>query len=121
MSDELLEAIPMLAVLVELFAVGWAFARRNVNGLVLVNALGAAGLIVVVAPELRAGLQFDDLLVLLQLAVLAFALATLATSASWIAHPGGRPLIVWTEFSVIAGLSVALLTVVLLLKMARLV
>jgi hypothetical protein len=108
MSDELIEALPMLAVLVELVAMGFAFARRNVRSVVLVNALGAATF------------QFDDVLVVLQFAVLAFALATLATSLTWVAHPGGRALAVWTEFSVLAGLSVAFLTVVLVLKLARL-
>jgi hypothetical protein len=120
MSDELIEALPMLAVLVELVAMGFAFARRNVRSVVLVNALGAATLIALVAPELRSGVQFDDVLVVLQFAVLAFALATLATSLTWVAHPGGRALAVWTEFSVLAGLSVAFLTVVLVLKLARL-
>jgi hypothetical protein len=120
MSDELLQTIPVLAVIVELIAIAWAFARRNMNGVVLVNALGAVALIALVVPELRAGVQFDDVLVLLQFAVLAFALATLATSLSWVAHQGGRALAVWTEFSVLAGLSVALLSVVLILKLARL-
>src|SRR5258708_7635126 len=120
MSDELIETLPMLAVLVEFVAMAFAFARRNVRSVVLVNALGAATLIALVAPELRAGVQFDDVLVLLQFAVLAFALATLATSLSWVAHRGGRALAVWTEFSVLAGLSVAFLTVVLILKLARL-
>ena len=120
MSDELLETLPMLAVLVELAAVAFAFARRNMRSVVLVNALGAAALIGLVGPELRAGVQFDDVLVVLQFAVLAFALATLATSLTWVAHPGGRALAVWTEFSVLAGLSVALLTVVLVIKLARL-
>jgi hypothetical protein len=119
MSDELIEALPMLAVLVELAAVVLAFARRNIKSVVLVNALGAAALIGIVAPELRSGVRFDEVLVILQFAVLGFALATLATSLSWVAHPGGRAVAIWTEFSVLAGLSVALLTVVLVLKLAR--
>jgi len=120
MSDELLETLPMLAILVELAAVILAFARRNIRSVVLVNALSATALIGLVAPELRSGVGFDDVLFILQFAVLAFALATLATSLSWVAHPGGRVLAVLTEFSVLAGLSVALLTVVLVLKLARL-
>jgi hypothetical protein len=120
MSDELIETIPMLALLLEVVAIAWAFARRNIKGVVIVNALGAAALIALVGPELGAGARFDDVLVVLQFAVLAFALATLATSLSWIAHPGRRAPAVWTEFSLLAGLSVALLTVVLVLKLARL-
>ncbi|WP_158813919.1 hypothetical protein [Methylocapsa sp. S129] len=121
MSDELLEAIPLLAVLIEAAALVWAFARRNVNGIVLVNALVAAGVILLIAPELTASVQFADVFLLLQLVVLAFALTTLTTSFSWLAHPVGRPLAVWAEFSIMVGLSAALLIVVLILRMAQLV
>jgi hypothetical protein len=120
MSNELLEAIPMFAVLAEAAALIWAFARKNVNGVVLVNALGAAGLLLLVIPHLGASIRFADIFLLLQLVMLAFALATLTTSFSYLAYPNFRPWVVWTEFSVMAGLSMAFLTFIFALRMARL-
>jgi hypothetical protein len=91
MSDELLEAIPTLAILVEAMALIWVFARRNVNGVVMVNALAAGALIFVIVPKLGASIQLGDFFLLMQLSVVAFALATLTTSLSWLAHrAGGR-------------------------------
>jgi len=116
MSDELLEAIPLLAVLAEAMALVWVFARRNVNGVVLVNALAAAALIFVIVPKLSASIQLGDFFLFMQLTVVAFALATLTTSLSWLAHRGGRTFVVWTEFSVIAGLSVALAGIIFFLR-----
>ena len=120
MSEELLEAIPLLAVLIEAAVFGWAFLRKNVGGIVLVNAIGAAGVIAFIAPELRMSLQFVDLFLLLQLAILAFALTTLTTSVSWFVHPVGRPLAVWTEFSILVGLSGMLAIFFAILQLARL-
>ena len=120
MSEELLEAIPLLAVLIEAAVFGWAFLRKNVSGIVLVNAIGAAGVIAFIAPELRMSLQFVDVFLLLQLAILAFALTTLTTSVSWFVHPIGRPLAVWTEFSILVGLSGMLAVFFAILQMARL-
>jgi hypothetical protein len=57
----------------------------------------------------------------MQLTLLAFALATLTTSVSWLARPVSRSLAVWTEFSLMTGLSVTLAAAVLLLKVAHLV
>jgi hypothetical protein len=120
MSEELLEMIPLLAVLIEAAAFGWAFVRRNVSGIVLVNAVGAAGVILLVAPELKISLQFVDVFLLLQLAILAFALTTLTTSLSWFVQPVGRPLAVWTEFSILVGLSIALAVFLAILRLAHL-
>jgi hypothetical protein len=118
MSDELLETIPALAVLIEAIALVWVFARRNVSGVVLINALGAAALILAIAPKLGASLQLADFFSILQLSVLVFALATLTTSLSWLAHRGGQTFAVWTEFSVMVGLSVALASLIFFLRAA---
>lgn len=120
MTDELLEALPMVAVATEAGALALAYVRKNVSGIVLVNALGAAGVMTFIVPELRVSIQFLDVFFLLQLTMLAFAVATLTTSLSWLAHPIKRSLAVWTEFSIIAGLSAALLLLVLVLRAAQL-
>jgi hypothetical protein len=121
MSDELLEMIPILAVLAEAMALVWVFVRKNMSGIVLVNALVAATVTLLVAPKLNASIGFADWLFLAQIVVMAFALATLATSVSWLAHPVEQPLMVWTEFSVMAGVSVAFVMVVVIVKVAQLV
>jgi hypothetical protein len=120
MSEELLETLPLLAVLIEAAVFGWAFLRKNVSGIVLVNAIGAAAVIAFIAPELRMSLQFVDVFLLLQLAIVAFALTTLTTSVSWLVHPVGRPLAVWAEFSILVGLSGMLAIFFAILQLARL-
>jgi len=120
MSDELLETLPLIAVLIEVAVFGWAFLRKNVSGVVLVNAIGAAAVIALIAPELKVSLQFVDVFFVLQVVIVAFALATLTTSFSWLIHPTGRSLAVWAEFSVLVGLSAALAIFFAVLQMARL-
>jgi hypothetical protein len=121
MTNDLVETIPLLAGLAEAGALIWAFARRNVNGVVLVNALGAAALLLLVVPHLGASIRFVDIFLLLQLMTLAFALATLMTSLSYVAYPVFRPWVVWTEFSVMAGLSAGFLAFIFALRIARLI
>jgi hypothetical protein len=120
MSDELLETLPLIAVLIEVAVFGWAFLRKNVSGVVLVNAIGAAAVIALIAPELKVSLQFVDVFFVLQVVIVAFALATLTTSFSWLIHPTGRSLAVWAEFSVLVGLSATLAIFFAVLQMARL-
>jgi hypothetical protein len=85
MSDELLETLPLVAVLIEVVVFGWAFLRKNVSGVVLVNAIGAAAVIALIAPELKVSLQFADVFLVLQVVILAFAHRLMA-------HPSDRPL-----------------------------
>jgi hypothetical protein len=120
MSEELLETLPLVAVLIEIAVFGWAFLRKNVSSIVVVNALLAAGVILFIVPELRISLQFADVFLVLQVAVIAFALTTVTTSVSWFVHPAGRSLAVWAEFSVLVGLSMALSVFFAVLQMARL-
>jgi hypothetical protein len=121
MSNEAFETIPLLAVLAEVAALVWALARRNAESLALVNALGAAGLTLIVGPKLGGSIEFADVLFLAQLAVLGFALTTLATSLSWLARPANRPWLVWAEFSVLSSLSLAVLAFIVAAKSARLI
>jgi hypothetical protein len=120
MSEEMLETLPLVAVLIEIAVFGWAFLRKNVNSIVVVNALLAAGVILFIAPELKISLQFVDVFLVLQVAIIAFALTTLTTSVSWFVHPAGRALAVWTEFSILVGLSMALAVFFAVLQVARL-
>jgi hypothetical protein len=116
MLDELLETLPMVAVLAELGALSWAFARKNIVSVVLVNSLAAAGLLLAVGPHLGVSFHFADVLLVLQVATVAFAMVTLATSVSWVAHPNRKPWMVWAEFAILAGLSGALLMLVVAFK-----
>jgi hypothetical protein len=119
MLDELIEAIPLVAVLAELGALTWAFTRKNIGSVVLVNSLAAAGLLLLIAPALSGSFYFADALLVLQVATVAFALTTLATSVSWVAHPARKPWLVWAEFSVLGGLSVGLLLLVVAFNTAH--
>lgn len=121
MSNEALQAIPMLALFAEAGAAIWAFARKDLKSIVLVNALAAAGVMLFIAPELSVSIKFVDVILLLQVALLTFALATLTTSLSWFAFPDSQPWLVWSEFSVVAGLSLAVLAFVSALGVARLI
>ncbi len=121
MSNETLAAIPLFAILAEAGAALWALARKDLHAIALVNALAAAGLMLLVVPELGASLQFVDVFFLLQVALLIFALTTLTTSVSWFAFPMSQPWLVWSEFSVLSGLSLAVLAFVLALRTTRLI
>ena len=120
MSEELLETLPLVAVVIEIAVFGWAFLRKNVNGIVVVNALLAAVVILFIAPEVKISLQFVDVFLVLQVAIIGFALTTLMTSVSWFVHPSGQSLAVWAEFSILVGLSMALTAFFAVLQMARL-
>jgi hypothetical protein len=116
MSNEVFQAAIALAVVVEAGVAAWALARRGLTAVVLLNGLGAAGVLLNHAPEFGLVIQTLDQNFLL---LLTFELITLATSLSWFVWRAPSWL-VWTEFSVHALLSLALLIFALTFKFDRL-
>lgn len=121
MSDETLAAIPMFALLAEAAAALLALARKDLHSIALINALAAAGLMLILVPELSISIRFVDVLLLLQIALLAFALTTLTTSLCWFAFRQGQPWLVLSEFSVLAALSTTVAAIVFMLRITRLI
>jgi hypothetical protein len=116
MSNEAFQAAIVIAVVVEAAVAAWALARRDLTAVVLLNALGAAGVLLDHAPEfglIVRGLDWNFLL------LLSFELAALATSVLWFAWRAPSWL-VWTAFSVHALLSLALLIFAFTFKLNRL-
>ncbi len=121
MSDETLAAIPMFALLAEASAALLALARKDLHSIALVNALAAAGLVLILVPELGVSVRYVDPLLALQVVLLAFALTTLTTSLCWFAFRQGQPWLVLTEFSILAALSTTVAIIVVVLRIARLI
>jgi len=120
MSNETLAAIPARALAAEAGAAIRALAREELRGIGLVDAPAAAGVMLIV-PELSVAIRFIDVFLLLRVALLTFAVATLTTGFCRLAVPQGQPWLGWSEFSILAGLSMAVVAFVFVPKVMRLI
>lgn len=120
MSNGTLVALALLILLVEAAAMVWALARADPTAIVVLNLIGAAGVLIAMAPSLIAYRTMADDLVPFLFGVMVFELAIFATSILWFAQ---RRLtwLVWTEFGWHLILSAGVAFFILTFKIARLI
>jgi hypothetical protein len=119
MSNETLDALALLLVAVQAGVMAWALMRREVTAVVVLNLLGATGVLIAIAPELIAYETLAEDFVRFLVALLVFEAVTLATSLAWFARQR-LAWLVWTEFAVHAALSLAVLIFVFTFRITRL-
>jgi hypothetical protein len=120
MSNEMLEAASLLVLLIEAGVAVWALTRGDPTTLVVLNLVGAAGLLIALAPSLVAFRTLNEDFVPFLFGVAAFELVVLATSALWLVHRKVTWL-VWAEFAGHAALSVGMVFFIFTFKITRLI
>jgi len=115
-----LEALSLLVVLVEVGAAAWALVRGDLTAVVVLNLIGAVGLLAAIVPNLIAFRTIAEEFVQFLIVVGVFELAVLATSLLWFAH---RRLawLAWVEFAGHAVLSLGMALFIFTFKIARLI
>ncbi|MDP8997148.1 MAG: hypothetical protein M3O03_09120 [Pseudomonadota bacterium] len=117
MANELFEALAIAAVVGEVAALVFALAYGNLLGVAVINIACSLAIFIVNAPTIGYAIESQDVAFLL---LLAFALTAVVTNLLWLRYPQQLRWFVWTEFSIFALLSLAVLVFVFTFKITRL-
>jgi hypothetical protein len=88
MSNEIFQALPVIALIVEATVLGWALRRADAAPMIIFNGVAAIGLAIPLVFALAAGPdRWAAGLYGAMIVLFAFQLATLATSLACALHP----------------------------------
>jgi hypothetical protein len=123
MSNEMLEATSLLILFIEAGVAAWALTRGDPTAVVILNLIGAAGLLIAVAPSLVAFRTINEDIVPFLFGVAAFELVISATCALWLVDRRLTWLawLVWGEFAGHVALSIGVVYFIFTFKITRLI
>ena len=123
MSNEMLEAASLLVLLIEAGAAAWALTRGEPMAVVVLNLVGAAGLLIAIAPSLVAFRTINEDFVPFLFGAAAFELVVLATNALWFAYQRSAWLAwpVWGEFAAHVALGIGVVCFIFNFKITKLI